>query len=133
MGIYIYGEKLRLSPFFTGTSTTQSGSWTPLDSSAHYTEDGYTGWEHTVFSRIGNGDNNFKIYRNNSLLATVTNKFQYDIAQGGNVSRKRTLIGGDNNSGFRGKFAIYRLYDGTGLTSSQITQNWNAEKSRFGH
>ena len=125
-------DRPRLSPWLTATGPDTGGSWTNIGSSAiwHNNYD-YQGWEHWVYSRIGTGDNNFKVYRNNSLLDTVTNKADYDTAN--TFTNNLRGFGADSTDGLRGKFAVYRFYIGTGLTSSEVTTNWNAQKSRFGH
>ena len=130
IGIYVKEGKIRVSDWFTGTGTTTKGSWTYIDSSTVYVDGYQSNYEHLVFSRIGTGTNNMKMYRNNSLIGTWTNKTQYDDATTDQTDR---VLGRDSEITFRGKLAIYRLYVGTGLTSSQVTTNWNAQKSDFGH
>ena len=125
--IYVYNGKMRVSDWFTGTGTNTKGSWTYLDSSAQYTSGEYAGWEHLVFSRIGTGNDNTKFYRNNSLIQTWTNKVDWDRTNSATDTRRSSF-----GNGMRGKFAIYRFYLGTGLTSSQVTTNYNVDKSRFG-
>ena len=130
--IFIANGKIRVTNWVVTDSTTGSGSWTYLDSSAVYTSSQYhSEYEHLVFSRIGTGNNNTKFYRNNSLVETFTGKLDYDDAN--NVADDNRAIGHDAASAFRGKLGIYRLYVGKGFTSSDVTTNWNLEKSRFGH
>ena len=136
--IQIRAGKIRVSNWFTAVGTQTSGSWTYIDSSAVYTNNDYHGWEHLVFSRIGTGNNNTKMYRNNSLIETWTNKADYDDAYNTSDSNAKksllsSLVPAGANYAYRGKFAIFRFYIGTGLTSSEVTTNWNAQKSRFGH
>ena len=76
--IRIDDNKLYVSPFLTATGPDTEGAWTAVDSSSHYDDNAYAGWEHLVFSRIGTENNNFKVYRNNSLVTTLTNKADYD-------------------------------------------------------
>ena len=40
------------------------------------------------------------------------------------------IINGDRPEG---RLGIFRFYQGKSLTSSEVTTNWNAQKSRFGH
>jgi len=130
VGIYLYDGKIRVSRWLTATGTTTQGLWTVLDSSTVYVDGYQSNYEHLVFSRIGTGTNNMKMYRNNSLIETWTNKAQYDDAT---TVADNKILGRNYAAGFRGKLAIYRLYVGTGLTSSQVTTNWNSQKSDFGH
>ncbi len=134
--IQIRSRKIKISGWFIAPTTTASGSFTDLDSSNVYLQDGaYHGWEHLVFSRIGNSSNNMKFYRNNSLASTWTNKADYDQAMT-NTGIKVVVtsdVPAGSNYNYRGKFAIFRFYIGTGLTSSQVTTNWNIDKTRFGH
>tara|TARA_R100001082_G_C4335336_1_gene147540 strand:- start:196 stop:1020 length:825 start_codon:yes stop_codon:yes gene_type:complete len=130
--IQIRSGKLRVSNWLAASGETSAGSWTYLDSSAVYTLNSYNGWEHVVLSRIGTDNNNMKFYRNNSLIHTWTNKARYDDANTSSSDR-RTSFGLYNDKYYAvGKFAIYRFYTGTGLTSSQVTTNYNVDKSRFG-
>ena len=130
--LYIHEGKMRASNWFAATAATTVGSWTHLDSSAVYPDGSYKGWEHLVFSRIGTGDNNTKFYRNNSLIHTWTNKAQYDDANSSTDSGITSFGGSNIYTVVKGKIAIYRFYSGTGLTSSQVTTNYDASKSRFG-
>ena len=108
-----------------------------LDSSAYYSTDGsLAGWEHLVFSKIGTGSNDFKFYRNNSLTFTgTTNNPSYLKSGNGFTSNSSnrfwTLV---NYAGYalHGKFAIHRFYRGKGLTQTEVTYNYNAQKARFG-
>jgi hypothetical protein len=121
---------LRTSNWLNATATNTAGSWTYHDSSAVYTRGAYSGWEHIVYSRIGTGSSNVKVYRNNSLIDTTTNKADYDIANTDTGYRRG--VGRDTSGGLRGRLAILRFYIGTGLTASQVTQNYNEDKTRFG-
>jgi hypothetical protein len=130
LAIFIRDGKLRVSNWLAASATTTAGSWTYIDSSTFYVDGYQSDYEHLVVTRIGTGNNNMKCYRNNSLVETWTNKAEYDDAT---TNADHRTFGSDASYFFGGKFAIYRLYVGTGLTSSEVTTNWNAQKSRFGH
>ena len=44
-------------------------------------------------------------------------------------------IEGDNGGpdGIPMRLGIFRFYRGKALTASEVTENWNAQKSRFGY
>lgn len=92
------------------------------------------GWEHLVFSKIGTGSNNFKFYRNSSLVNTLTDGDRNQNANNFTSNGNTRLWGLINYAGFQlqGKFAIHRFYRGKGLTQSEVTYNYNAQKARFG-
>ena len=130
--VFLYGGRIRVTNWVAATSTTEAGSWTYLDSSAVYTSGQYhSEYEHLVLSRIGTDNNNMKFYRNNSLVETFTGKLDWDDAN--NTADHNRAFGSNYSASFRGKLGIYRLYVGKGFTSSDVTTNWNLEKSRFGH
>jgi len=73
--------------------------------------------------------NAFKFYVNGALVATVSDA-------GSNIPTTGTTfrIGGDTRDGdpvLNGNLATIRMYN-QALTSTEITQNFNAQKSRFG-
>ena len=43
------------------------------------------------------------------------------------------IAGADSDKRFTGEIAIIRIYKGKALSESEITQHYNAEKTRFGH
>ena len=131
-GLYIKDGKIRGSNWFFATGATTAGSWTDIDQSTNYTLNAYEGWEHLVFSRIGTGNNNMKFYNNNSLVHTWTNKASYDDNNSSSATSAMTTFGHNEAPGVRGKIAIYRFYLGKGLTSTEVTTNYNDQKSRFG-
>lgn len=120
------------SNWLNASSTNTAGSWTYHDSSAVYSRGASSGWEHIVYTRTGGNtvNNTAKVYRNNSLLDTTTNKADYDLAN--TETDYRRGLGTDSSTGLRGRLAILRFYIGTGLTASQVTQNYNEDKTRFG-
>ena len=89
-----------------------------------------TGWEQLVFSRESTSTNGFKVYRNGSNIYTGTNSINYDArttpSNYVNIIRQRNLFT------LTGGAAIFRMYTGAGLTSTQVTQNYDSQKVRFG-
>ena len=76
----------------------------------------------------------YKIYINGAQIAVGSNNFGGAGGEGSNCN----IIGADGNSGcnvtdgyMKGNIASYRLYTGE-LTATQLLQNYNSNKSRFG-
>jgi hypothetical protein len=78
-------------------------------------------WTHLVCRITQNGGNsNMAMFKNGSSVGTLDN-------QAGNcVANANSLLAGANAN-----IAILRIYN-TALSSTQINQNYNADKSRFG-
>ena len=84
------------------------------------------GWHQFVNTYDGS---NIKFYANNILQLTKTPS-DFTIARSGlglNIMRRQDAA----NNHWGGGVSIIRVYD-TALDSTQITQNYNAQKSRFG-
>jgi len=78
-------------------------------------------WTHLVCRITQNGSNSdMAMFKNGSSVGTLDNQVGNCVANTGNL-----LAGANAN------MAIIRIYN-TALTSTQIGQNYNAEKSRFG-
>ena len=104
-----------------------------MNSAGVYGTDQYAGWEHLVFSRIGTGYLNMKFYRNSTQTYNWTNPAQYNDTQTPAANSNMSTFGEiEDDEGIRGKLAIYRFYLGKGLTSTEVSSNYNLEKSRFG-
>ena len=114
------GDPVQKKPRFTyGT-----GGGTAIISSTAYTEGT---WYHHVITRNGT---TLTMYLNNSVVASSTVSFNFT-----NTTYVPT-IGGYSHSyelNFDGKIAQVRVYKGKGFSSSDVTQNWNAFKDRFGY
>ena len=85
-------------------------------------------WYHIVVSRIGT---TVRLYINNVLESTGTssanaNNSAYNIYVGLYYDPSGFL------GYFNGRIPIVRLYNGKGLTATEITQNYNALRGRFG-
>ena len=83
-------------------------------------------WYHIVFSKIGS---TITPYTNSvaGTAGTSTNTIQLY----GTGSDNSTFIGKYWGGEFNGEIAVARVYKGTGLTASQVTQNYNALKSKY--
>jgi hypothetical protein len=88
---------------------------------------GWCDWSHIVYSRTY-GTNTTKIYVNNSLQDFCSDTIDYDELRAGYPAY---LVVNDTKPKFQN--AIYRFYKGKALSSSEVTTNWNDQKSRFGH
>ena len=85
-------------------------------------------WYHIVFSKIGS---TVTPYTNN--VAGTTGTSTNTIQLYGTGSNNSTFIGKYWNGELNGEIAVVRVYNGTGLTASQVTQNYDALKSRYGY
>tara|TARA_Y100001963_G_C6682836_1_gene400702 strand:- start:133 stop:948 length:816 start_codon:yes stop_codon:yes gene_type:complete len=127
-------KKLRISNHFFP-------NWTYIDSTCTYDGTGivdgeYYGWEHLVLSRESQNTDGVKFYRNNSLIGEETSTLTYSDTDynGNNIACIGNYPSGTLYAAGRCpiKLGIYRLYIGTALSSTDVTTNWNADKSRFG-
>jgi hypothetical protein len=86
-------------------------------------------WYHLVGTYDGA---TIKLYVNNSLNSQTT--YSGTPQSGGEVriARRWDSSDVDNINFFPGRVAVARIYS-TALNASQVTQNWNAERSRFGY
>lgn len=104
--------------------TYGTGGGTPITSSTTYTENQ---WYHYVITRNGT---TLTIYLNNSVVATATVSFNFSnttyVPTIGAYSHSNTL-------NLDGKISIVRVYKGKGFSVSDVTQNFDAVKSRYGY
>ena len=84
-------------------------------------------WKQVVLVREGTGTNEFKIYLNGSLDTTATLSANFDLDSQLAIARNR---GG--GSYFDGDISVVRIYKNKALTSSEVTQNYDAVKGRYG-
>jgi hypothetical protein len=87
----------------------------------------WSNWNHFVYSRNSDATNDTKIYLNNSLEETVTDVENLDYLRYAYLDHPWLAVHAGKRIG------IFRFYRGKALTSSEVTTNWNAQKSRFGH
>ena len=100
------------------------GGGTKTLSSTTYTEGT---WHHLVVTRNGT---TVTIYLDNSSVGTVTCSQDFD-----NTTYVPT-IGSNSQQGFGhfdGKIAQLRIYKGKGFLAADVSQNYNATKSRYGY
>ena len=89
---------------------------------------GWTDWMHIVVSKeSGTSSGNLKAYVNNTLELTTTGSKNYDYMRYGRI------LAVYNSSSPDYRIGIFRFYQDKALTSSEVTTNWNDQKSRFGH
>jgi len=87
----------------------------------------WSDWNHLVYSRNSSSTNDTKVYVNNSLDETHTDNIDYPSL------KYLFFFPHSSSSRINLKYGIFRFYRGKALTSSEVTTNWNAQKSRFGH
>ena len=113
----INGQTVRMDP---NLLTNVPG--TPVSGAA------WSDWLHIVMVReSGTGSNNWKVYVNNTLEEEYTSHMNFTALQYGRlmwIASAPTV---------QQRLGIYRAYKGKALTSSEVTTNWNDQKSRFGH
>jgi hypothetical protein len=83
-------------------------------------------WINVVLSRVGS---NLTLYANNNPISSVTNTTTFGSATGNlNIG----IDGNNSSEPFTGKIANVMIYKNKGLTATEVSQNYNAQKSRFG-
>jgi hypothetical protein len=113
-----YANKIRLAPFFSNAMTIAG---VPSSGAA------WSDWNHFVYSRNSSSTDDTKIYVNNSLDYTGTDSRDYSHL------KHFSMFYVSSSSKVPMRLGIFRFYRGKALTSSEVTTNWNAQKSRFGH
>lgn len=121
-GTITASKKLGISMISTNTSTAK------VFSTVNDIVDG--AWKHIVVTRVGLS---FKMYVNG---VEQTLNIVQNLGSSDDISGTSTWRSGDHGSGtglfsFDGSTSIYRLYN-KALSSVEVTQNLNAEKSRYG-
>ena len=89
-------------------------------------------WQHFVLQKEGTTG---KLYVDKTLLDTETLDGSYSTLD----TSKKLIIGGPyygglgskKTPGMAGRFGVVRFYQGKALTTTEITQNYDAEKSRY--
>ena len=115
------GDPVVKKPVFTYAA---SGGGTHIVSSTAYTEGT---WHHLIITRNGT---TATLYLDNSSVATATVSLNF------NNTTYVPTIGAFTHSdqlNFDGKISIVRVYKGKGFSSSDVTQNFDAVKSRYGY
>jgi hypothetical protein len=112
-----------LSGFPTNTQVQvnfYTGAW---QSSAGFTLTANT-WYHIVGTFDGS---NFRLYINNTNVVTTANTATPTSSGGGFRLMRRW----DSADYWGGRLAIYRLYN-VALSASEVSQNFNTDRGRFG-
>ena len=112
--------KIKISAGDTSNNELISPSGVPSSGAA------WSNWNHLVYSRNSDSTDDTKIYLNNNLEATCTDSRNMDYC----LYVRLPWINSVNVPIRQG---IFRFYRGKALTTSEVTQNWDAQKSRFGH
>ena len=126
LGLRLYGK--HPVPIFTRKAWQSFGNSAKLQliPGSLATGAGWSDWTHHVITR--DDSNNFNLYIQNAQAGSaITATHDFDslkvIGIGAVLSSNTTPI----------RIGLVRFYKGKGLTSSEVTTNWNAQKSRFGH
>ena len=87
---------------------------------------GLNTWMHITFSRIGS---TITMYSNGAYVTTGSDSGTFGTSTGNlNIG-----VDGDNVSeDFNGKIAVVMIYKGKGLSTTEVLQNFNAGRQRFG-
>jgi len=103
------------------------------------TDEVWSGWMHYVITREGTGSNQCKLYHNGSLLSQGTdssNHYNDDFPKVPVLfnSYAWAVSGTVPNTiwPFKGKFGLFKIYNGNALSATEVLQNYNATKRRFG-
>ena len=90
-----------------------------------------TSWIHHVITSDASGPTR-SVYKNGTSLGSATSS-NYSYVR--NSSDNDLYIGGSGvyTFPFNGDISIVRIYKGKALSSTEVTQNYNAEKARYGY
>ena len=112
----------------SGTNITLTSSLSPSTGTWYY-----------IFVVNDRSENELKLYVNGSLNTTSSNS-AYGSVSVGNYSNTTSIynifnIGRNRNqdSFFDGSVGQVHVYKGKALTASEVLQNYNASKSRYGY
>tara|TARA_R100000655_G_C2937834_1_gene185160 strand:+ start:43 stop:831 length:789 start_codon:yes stop_codon:yes gene_type:complete len=114
--------RLRVSP-----ALSTAGGWQYRSDVGTFTTSGYQGWWHFVMSR---NSGTIKVYINNDEKDSWSNShnFNYTANNGSHIGYGQSAV----SNSLKARLAVYRLYSGKGLTSSEVGDNFDEEKTRFG-
>lgn len=83
-------------------------------------------WINLVVTRIGS---TISMYANNNLIATATNSTTFGTSTGNfNIG----IDGNNSSEPLTGKISALQIRNSQGLTAAEVTQNFNAQKTRYG-
>ncbi len=118
-----------LNSTYTGLHTVQFGR-NGVSSKFGTTTLPINTWTNIILSRIGTTMTcyiNGATYSNTATVNNFTGNFNVDYLLG--ISKFNSSF---SAYPLNGRLAILRIYKGVGFTSTQVLQNYNAQKSRFG-
>ena len=128
LNVFIEQGKFAVANGFTGSFIYENpASFTNNNS--------YSGWKQMVISKAGS---TFKFYQNGSLMSnidqTATPNLNYSNSSFSANSYSACLwtLVNVGSYHFTGKFAIFRFYRTKGLSATEVQQNYEAQKARFG-
>jgi len=131
------GETVDVSYSIRTTNTTyyaQLGSGSGSGSSLFVNSTNYVGtiggWSQIVYVFTNIAANTLQTFVNGSSIGTVGHNLS-SILNSTNPLYIGSYNGGEYSQWFDGKIGIVRLYNAA-LTSSQVLQNYNADKSKYG-
>ena len=117
-----------LNSTYTGLHTVQFGT-TAVSSKFGTTTLPINTWTNITLSRISNVLTcyiNASVYGSTATSANFTGNYNTDYLLG--ISKTNSLF---NTYRLNGRLSLLRIYNGIGLTSTQVLQNYNATKSRY--
>ena len=144
---YDYGWAFQFHQGYLRYTTKTNSGWSNVTETTQIAPSyGYNGWKHLVISKIGTGGSNCKIYHNTVNTTTFTyngynNQATYSknswgepgsTSTSGSVWQGMSMFRDGANRQFNGKIAVVRRYKGKGLTATEVQNNYDADKARFG-
>ena len=137
----VFGDYLSVFKSGSGNALISANRTHMTDEDVPYTFYDLNQWNHLVFSHdVSAGKPKF--YYNGSEISNVgsgtwgsyinNSTDQYQLNVGSNLYQY-----GSNPNAYMekhyGRISIFRIYKGKALTASEVTQNFNAEKERYGY
>jgi hypothetical protein len=120
-----FGSARGFTLYSTGTNLIVEDNLVSLTSLSTNT------WHNVCVTRVGTGTNNVKLYVDNVLCGQNTSNLTV-----GSDSQNLEIARYSKNAGtsflFNGKIAVIQTYNNVGFSASQVLQNYNALKGRFG-
>ena len=120
-----YGARPNNSAITFTSNAFISTTWQNNSSWVHY----------VVTSDVGSTSGTRTVYKNGQFLNSLSNSNFIFLR---NAADNQLHIGGASTAAifpypFLGDISIVRIYNGKALTASEVTQNFNAEKARYGY
>ena len=112
-------------------------SFSPIKSTGNWDDnggnwEGNDNWWHVAVT-FDTSNTQKKVYVNGTLINTITNSAYSSIVSSGRSGTGRLYVGGMTGyNPLNGDVAIVRFYKNKILSASEVLQNYNAEKTRFG-